>query len=191
MEAGMNDFLTKPFKRDDLVPVLRQWIAHVDSASVSHLPGANDAVVTDIETGDAEIEDANPFLVPQEFMSGELFGPQAAIFDPEAAVERFMGQRAIVERVVGEFVVKCAQTLGILEQYLGDGAYEDLQRDAHGLKGGAWNLDAYRLGDAAAQLEGSAKMKDPERCRYYLDALKPVVDEFSEFVKDFAAAGIE
>ena len=102
-----------------------------------------------------------------------------------------MGQREIVERVVGEFVEKCTEMIGRLEVYLRDGAFEDLQRDAHGLKGGAWNLEARRLGDAAAQLEGSAKMKDPDRCRHYLDALKTVVEEFSEYVRGFTTVSPE
>jgi PAS domain S-box-containing protein len=205
MEAGMNDFLTKPFKREDLVPVLRRWIAHVDSTAPGNLPGVanggaagneeTDSGVEDLSAGEplpAEIADEpNPFAVPEEFISGELVGPGAAVFDSDAAVERFMGQRPVVERVVGEFVAKCNETVGTLEKYLGEGAFEDLQRDAHGLKGGAWNLEARKLGDVAAQLEGSAKMKDFQRCRHYLDQLKPVVDEFTGFVKDFAATSAE
>ena len=174
LASGMNDFLTKPFKRDDLVPILQRWVTHIDSV-VPALPAC-------VERGDS-------FAVPEEFLSGDLSGANAAIFDADAAVERFVGQRSIVKRVVGEFVEKCTETIGLLERYLDDGAFEDLQRDAHGLKGGAWNLEAHRLGDVAAQLEGSARMRDRDRCRHYLDALKPAIDEFSEYVKEFRTVG--
>jgi len=193
MASGMNDFLTKPFKRDDLVPILQRWVTDVDNAvsadaemSIAPPPAVSAGLAHSASAGPED-----PFAVPEEFMSGELSGPDATIFDADAAVERFVGQRAVVERVISVFVEKCSETVGILEGYLNDGAFEDLLRDAHGLKGGAWNLEARRLGDVAAQLEGSARMEDSDRCRHYLDALKPAIDEFSQKAGEFTTAGPE
>jgi PAS domain S-box-containing protein len=168
LESGMNDFLTKPFKKDDLVPILEKWLA----------PG-HEAPPPDGGTGERP---AGEFDIPAEYISGELAGPGAPVFDVDAATERFMGQRGIVERVAGEFTRRSGEILAQLEQYIADEQFEDLQRDAHGLKGGAWNLEARRFGDAAALLEAAAKMQDRARCSHYLAQLREVASELEDAV---------
>ncbi len=204
LASGMNDFLTKPFKKDDIVPLLEKWLAHVDrrvrpedrqddagseASSAAADPVEIDAVaaVGLSEESRADGDEADSLAVPEEYMSGELSGPDATVFGIELAIERFMGQREIVDRVAGEFVRKVAELLPLLDRYLQEGQYDDLRRDAHGVKGGAWNLEARRLGDVAAQLEGAAKMRDPRRCRHYLDAMELMWQELSSVVESFVA----
>jgi len=134
---------------------------------------------------------ADEFAVPEEFFAGELSGPDAPVFDAGGAIERFMGQREIVIRVASQFAEKGRATIQELRTFLDNGAYEDLQREAHGLKGGAWNLEARRVGDVAAELEGSAKMKDRKRCEHFLELLGPEVEHLARAVEGFSSAPVE
>jgi HPt (histidine-containing phosphotransfer) domain-containing protein len=126
---------------------------------------------------------ADPLAVPGEFLSGRMYGARAAVFDDQGAADRFLGQRELVMRVASEFATKCEASLEMFERYYEDGAFEELQYGAHGLKGGAWNLEARRVGDVAAQLEGSARMKDGERCRHFLDLLGPEIADLAAAVR--------
>ena len=176
LAAGMDGFLTKPFKRDDLVPLLERWLP---SATGEQVPRRDRSAFTESAIPDE-------FEIPEDLIRGSLSGPDAPIFDIVAAVERFMGQREVVDRVVAEFIAKVADLLLVLEKGIGDAAFGDVEREAHGIKGGAWSLEAKRLGDAAARLEASAKMEDPRRCEHYLTGMRVAYEELAAYVRGAA-----
>ncbi len=165
LAAGMDDFLTKPFRREDLVPLLDKWL---DTA---------------LESGSGRVG------IPEELIGGGTAEADAnadsSIFDFSAAVERFGGNESVVRSVVSRFLGKCGEMICELEGYLQAGDFEALQREAHGLKGGARTLEAIRLGDAAALLEAAAKMEDVTRCRHYLGALEQPIREFEEAARAY------
>jgi PAS domain S-box-containing protein len=170
IEAGMNDFLSKPFKRDDIVPLLDKWAA-------ADRVGGGDAMEPD---GEATRTVGDPgFEIAEDLVGGALAGPDAPDFSLHDAIERFAGNADVVRRVLEQFIAKTDAITSELESALEAKDYAKLQIEAHGLKGGARNLDAPRLGDAAAMLEGAAKLGDPALCRHYLDALPAALEAFS------------
>ncbi len=171
--AGMNDFLAKPFKRDDLVPLLDKWVG----ARLPAEPTPPDSAPQERARDDDAAGDEG-FEIPADLIGGGLSDGARPAFDFEAAVSRFAGNADVVRTVVSRFVDKCASIEEELRGYLDDGDYATLEREAHGLKGGARNLEALPLGDAAAFLEASAKMEDERRCRHYLDELRAPLAEF-------------
>jgi HPt (histidine-containing phosphotransfer) domain-containing protein len=182
LAAGMDDFLTKPFKREDLVPLLDKWLNNVEfgegrQTAEADGNGARSPAVGDPDEGLC----GDPgYEIPDELIGGGLRGPQAPVFDYAAAIERFAGNEQVVRSVVERFVAKCDSLAGQFTDYLNAGDFASLQREAHGLKGGARNLEAARLGDAAAMLEAAAKMEDESRCRHYLAALEEPLQAFRD-----------
>lgn len=183
IEAGMNDYLAKPFKSHDLTPLLHRWLTAREAsrpkpatapaapppeaaeppASAAPEPAAEPAATPavaagadDSGIGDAGIGDAG---------NGDAGNGDAAgrpVFEYQAALEAFMNQPEVVSRVVGKFVERTEQQLDELKGQIESGAFEDARIVAHTIKGGSWNLEALRLGDAAALLEETTRNADTE-----------------------------
>ncbi|MDR1933865.1 MAG: response regulator [Spirochaetales bacterium] len=144
-ESGMNDFLAKPFRVKDLVPLLTKWLPLEDEKS-----------------GGAE---ARP-----DGTAGEARG--AAVFDFPAAVESFMNRKDIVIKVTRQFLEKTEGQLLTMKEHLDSGNWDSLRIESHGIKGGGWNLQAKALGDAALLLERAAIARNAAAAEKALAGLK-------------------
>ncbi|MFP4408097.1 MAG: response regulator [Spirochaetaceae bacterium] len=176
LAAGMDDFLTKPFKPRDVLPFLRrleeggyarkekespapetpsgEWLGAEESAPVSQEPYPTD------EHPDDEI------------------GPTEPPWDRASALDSFMGQEEVLNRVVSNFLVKCDRQIEELRQLVDARQFTDARILAHAIKGGAWNLSAKPLGDAAAILEETTKLEDLESSKAQLPAVRARFEEF-------------
>jgi len=145
--AGMNDCLTKPFKKKDLVPVLSQW-----------LPGARS------RSGPAGEEPARSTV--------------DGVFDFPTAVDAFMGREDVVRSVLSTFLKTVQEQIARIPAALDEGELEVVRQEAHSMRGGAWNLTAGSLGEAAHMLEETAKAGDGEASRSAFESLQ---EEFERF----------
>ena len=188
--AGMDDFLPKPFKRVDLLPLLDKWLGAAGGAATSTHGGEvrHDSSTERVRAAGSDLSGqvgtaVSPEAelgIPQHLFTHPLAGPDAPVFDHVVAVGRFLGDEVVVKRVVTEFLVKLEQSARQMSRDVELGSFADIEREAHGLKGGAWSLEAGRLGDAAAYLEAAAKMEDRARCQYYLKQLTDTIAEFAQ-----------
>ncbi|TVR60686.1 MAG: response regulator [Spirochaetaceae bacterium] len=144
IDAGMNDYLTKPFKGADLVPFLEKYVLASRTAAGGSDPASDSSPVADIHAMNAD--DAAP------------------IFNYAGALEAFLGREDVVLRVIESFASKVEEQIQSIETNLSAGDLTAVRADAHGIKGGAWNLEAIRLGNVAAEIEEAAERGDRERC---------------------------
>jgi CheY-like chemotaxis protein len=154
IEAGMNEYLTKPFKGKDLVPYLNKWLV----------------------TSEGE-EPASLEELPQEETV-----PDREIFDFASAQESFMGKKDVVVRVVKAFRKKIEEQFESMGAALEGGDWKSLSIESHGIKGGSWNLQAKHLGDAAALLEKAAKEQDAKAAKIHLAEVKREYDIFRTYI---------
>jgi two-component system, sensor histidine kinase and response regulator len=54
LEAGMDDYLSKPFTRDGLAAMLARYLPHAKTPARAPMAAADDVVAADVEGGDAE-----------------------------------------------------------------------------------------------------------------------------------------
>ena len=155
--AGMNDYLSKPFKSRDLHPLLEKWLPDTGAGNQSR--GKKEPAAGKAPPGDSGSNGTD-------------------IFDYSAAVETFMGKKDIVVKVVSAFRKKTEAQFGSMSESLLSGNWQSLQIESHGIKGGSWNLQAGRLGDAAAALESAAMEKNPAAAA---DGLSAVIREYGLF----------
>ena len=154
-QSGMNGFLGKPFKRKDLIPLLRSQLrAAPQAAAAKWQPSLR---------GDRPI------------------GGESEIMDYKAAVETFLGDESTVRRLLGEFLERSGKRLAALESAVARADGETVRFEAHAIKGGALNLCAKRLGDAARQLEESGREGRIADAARNLQDLQRALNELSAF----------
>ena len=140
--AGMDDFLTKPFKKKDLEPLLAKWLK--GSAAVAAAPAAVPAGAPGPAGG--------PAPAPELDLK--------AIFDWDEAVETFMGEKNVVLDLIGTWRLKADESIAEIESAVTTGDFATLRKAAHALKGSSLNLAIKRLGHAAAELQDAATRQD-------------------------------
>ncbi len=148
ISVGMTDFLTKPFKKKDILPVLGKWIK-----SQTNFKSRAEEIKTVENTSDIDI------------------------FDFKQAVEVFMGKEKIVLNLLSGFIDKVENQINNMYQNFEKGDFEAIRQDAHSIKGGSSNLYINRLSAAAKALEAAAVEKDTT-CYNLIDSVKNEFDNF-------------
>ena len=183
--AGMNDFLTKPFKRKDIEMFLERLEKGYYGPRTTSLSDATGYSSTESEAeleSPAELEEVGELESVDELDSvGELESvdeletveePGASdenadleviesdtavdVFDYDAALDAFMGDTDTLRRVVLGFVERIPNQLQRVNDFTVSQDFQNARIEAHALKGGAWNLAALQLGNAAKVLEDAA-----------------------------------
>ncbi len=141
LDVGMNDYLTKPIRRDTLVTMLRRWLPEQKSQMTSGV--------------DFSIPDSPPVSVPDldrqviRHLLADLGDPTGAIL-PEL-LANFRSQTTSLNANL------CAAAA------VGD--HLQVARTAHNLKGQAMTLGFARFASLAKDLEAAAKAGDSPTCQ--------------------------
>ena len=145
LAAGMDDYITKPLRRRDLLAMVNKWLeAKTDQ------PGEEDAESLSDKFGMDDLE-------LDEFDMGPLDAGQDAPMDFELALDEFMGKRDVLLNLLGEFVNQVRTQIPVIRNAIDEGDSDRLRREAHSIKGGAGNLTANILAEAARELEEIGK----------------------------------
>ena len=143
LDAGMNDFVSKPIDRQQLFAVLQRWIGPVGDE-----PGTL-AVPQNLTP---------PALRPTE-SSGRKMGDAnrlQTVLDRNDGVNRLMGNHSLYLRLLRGFRQEYANAPTLLGTLLRQGQKEEeARRLVHTIKGVAANLGARALPDAALALEAA------------------------------------
>jgi len=177
LQAGMNDVITKPMRNAALHRALATWCALRGGTHVpAPVPQAPDASGREPDhAGERDQAQASP-------------GP-AEPMDYDKAVREFCGDAELVKTVGEEFLEKVAGQIHAMEQAIADDDAPGLAREAHKIKGGAANLMAQPLTEAAAQLETEAKLGRLEGIAIFLEHFEQEFLRLREFLSSGAISG--
>ncbi len=125
LDAGMDDYIAKPFRVQDLAAALERWVGPAPPAATAGLAGA-----------DGEAEDGSPPVIDEEALAGLVH----------------LGMDLVADVLV-PFRRDSAQRLPQLDEAARRADSESLSRVAHALKGDAVVVGAVELQGLCVQLE--------------------------------------
>ncbi len=151
--AGMDDYLTKPIRTEELMTVLEKVGARKAAREVrlDRAPARKDA------------------------------RQEAEAVDLPAALERLGGDRGLYDELVGVFKTECPGMAAEMRRAIDDRDVKTLARSAHTLRGSSSNLGAVAVAQAALELEKLARSEKLEDAGEQFKVLESEIERlFSE-----------
>jgi CheY-like chemotaxis protein len=145
LAAGMDDYLAKPVRQEELDEVLGRWVSREDGAVVGD--GAPEAQETPAENG--------------------------SVLDPEVLANlRDLGDAELLAELAGMFLDDASSRLQELREAIGAGDAAGVERVAHTLKGSSGNMGATRMSAICAELQDVGGSGDLSRAAGLLEGLE-------------------
>ncbi len=132
LEAGMDDYVPKPIRRDELAETLERWLSRPTLTA----PAEADPI-------GAESTSPPPSLIDTD------------VFEESEFLARTMDDRELARDIMRQFVDDIPLQLQRLEAALNAGDIPAARRHAHSLKGAAGTVGARALSAAAFDVEGA------------------------------------
>ena len=161
LEAGMDDYITKPLRRKELISMVNKWISS-DSAKVSD---------------PASIENDNSLSTTEIKSNSEPI-------DLDRALEEFMDEKEVLKNVLEVFIQNASQQVDIINKAIRDQNSEIVRKEAHAIKGGASNLAAERLANIAFTLENIGSSDTLDQGYPVLQKLEAEIARLDSYVED-------
>jgi polar amino acid transport system substrate-binding protein len=170
IEAGMNDYITKPINVSDMFSTMVKWITPSENVSNIFI---NESAQHEL---DETSDHANVEGIPLEF----------EFIDVNAGLAVSNGNLKLYIKLLGKFVTGQKTFLDSFSTALKNNQIVDATRIAHTLKGSAGNIGAKALLDKANLLETACVNEDFTRIDDVLavvsDELNNVLDELNQFI---------
>jgi len=166
LDAGMDDYLTKPLRPDDLGQAIERWTSGGKKTSVTAEPPMPPS--------------EPPAPVPGERVR-DASGP---LFDREVLLRILGGDKELASEIITEFLTDARRQLQALRETAASGGADELRRQAHGLKGASGTVGALALSALAARLEADAAEAGESR----LGGAEESVTALEAALKDFQDA---
>ncbi len=148
IEAGMNDYVSKPIDPNELYRTLAKWIKPKSDKEledrveqVSQIADVDNLQKIDIKGGEIDIH------IPENLEG----------IDIQAALTRIRGNKRLLKDILIDFAKKYPSITVEIETEIAKGDLSTAERMAHTIKGVAGNISAYNLHVAAAELEKAIK----------------------------------
>jgi CheY-like chemotaxis protein len=190
IRVGMNEYMSKPFKKSDIEAVLGRLRAagafrtgNTGSSTVVEPIVDEDDSEETVDTTDRDEDGADV----EELAS--VRDVEEPPIDLQEAIEAFMGDAATTERVVRKFADRIGGQIDEVVEHLDAGRISDARVVSHAVKGGAWNLHCADLGDASKAVEDACAAEDSEAAYAGIPAMREEASRLKSYVEtvDFSA----
>ncbi len=189
LDAGMDDYVTKPIESRILRNVLERWLE--SAPDQPNIPVKSSQIFSlDQQNFAAEIddglfgEDADPASPPTDMpdQPAEAFIPPELPVDLEAALFRFDGDREFMLEMCRDFRDHLPDRMDEIHAAYKDGDTNRLCRHAHTLKGVSLNFDATFLAELSARLEDLCKREKLKETGSLIENIETELNRVREFL---------
>ncbi len=162
LRSGMNDFITKPLRRRQLLQMVSKWL-HGTTNGARHIVSRRMPEDVSVGTGVASSE------TPMDWAS---------------ALEEFLGDQDLLLQVIDGFETMVRKQIKTIADAVDTGDAETVRVEAHAIKGGVSNICAYHLSSVALKLEKMGASGDLSGSKATLQELNAEVNRLMTFVND-------
>ena len=156
MNAGMNDYITKPVSSRALSEVLDKW-----------LPKKEKTVNSELQT------EKHPHRVSS-------IKSQIPVFDKAGMLDRLMDDQDLARMIVEGFLKDIPLQITALQGYLETGDATGTERQAHSIKGASANVGGERLRAVAFEIEKTAMTGDLNAARIHMPELEEQFERLNQ-----------
>jgi len=184
MEAGMNDYVSKPISPNALAEALDKFLPkekdegrkeNVDSAGIGFKPTPAILVGAGFK----------PAPTDREAVRGEPVEPSPLIFDKAGMMVRMMDDVDLARTVLGGFLVDLPRLIEALKGDLESGDVQRTECQAHTIKGASANVGGEALRAVAFEMEKAARAGDLKSVMARLPELEHHVARLKDAANEF------
>jgi len=165
IEAGMNDYVTKPINTDDLFSTLSRWIRDEGDHTAT----------------DESLHDGLPD--PDEWINDTELSPSLPGIDGQACLKELGGNRQLLLKLLNEFIGRYADSVSEIRKAIDDSDMEFVQRLGHTLKGVSGIFSAKQLYSASLNLETIIKNRRTDQYDNIIGEFETALDQAIESAK--------
>ena len=157
LEAGMNDYITKPISLQALVKSLEKWLPKtLKDAPIADTPKMETVMPT------------NAVLSP--------------VFDRAGLLERLLGDEELVQTVLEGFLEDIPRQIASLQGFLETGNVAGAERQAHAIKGAAANVGGEGVRSLAFEMEMKGRSGDLEGMKARMDSFRAAFEQLRQAI---------
>ncbi|WP_207682014.1 PAS domain S-box protein [Desulfonema magnum] len=174
LEAGMNDYISKPIDPDELLSAVEKQL----SGMHSHFS----AIISKPSAGSEQLSEKDQVATENsQFADSECF-------NKEELLNRMGGDETLCKKFSKMFVQRMPVEIEELKAVLDKNDPELVTLQAHNIKGMCSNISAYALRDIAYEMELAGKKGDLDGVRALIDDLKQELDRFIHVITNISIA---
>jgi CheY-like chemotaxis protein len=173
LEAGMDDYISKPVKREELGEILKRWVQRETSKEVG----------TPDETRASPADNSESPTEPASTMAQEEDSQNPL---DESVLEglRELGDASLLAELVELFVDEALTRLAALRDAVESEDAGAVEQTAHTLKGSCSNMGAWRMDKLCAEFQELSRSGDLALARELLDQLQAEFDRVRATLED-------
>jgi len=188
IDAGMDDYVTKPLEPRVLFNAIDRWAQSLDSKKISDVEIIQDDNLQDFSADlgrdwlGENIPAASGLTLEPVSISRADSLPEKLPADLESALFRFGDDRDFMKEMCQEFNDHLPERIDEFKSALNDGDINSLCRLAHNLKGVSLNFNAEPLAEAAAKLEICGRQENLAEAPALVEQVEKEITRLQEYL---------